>query len=128
MAAVASTLDTDQGLAIVTEGLLGYLEREQVTGIWRRFARTLGGFRHGAYVSDIHIGELQNAQVRVFRVLLSVFVRGRVHLHFGTEEQVVAALREAGFASAEVARAIDVVGETQDEAGRLAHILEASTS
>jgi O-methyltransferase involved in polyketide biosynthesis len=126
LAAVADTLDRDQGLAIVTEGLLGYLEHDAVTGIWRRFARALGGFARGVYISDIHIGELQNAQVRAFRLLLSAFVRGRVHLHFGTEQEVVAALGEAGFASAEVRRAADVVGgEIRDPAGRLAHILEA---
>lgn len=128
LAAVASTLDPDQGLAIVTEGLLGYLEHDAVAGIWRRFARTLGGFADGIYVSDIHIGELQNAQVRVFRVLLSAFVRGRVHLHFGTEEEVMGALHEAGFATTEVSRAADVVGDARDEAARLAHTLEASTS
>ena len=126
LAAVAATLDPSEGLAFVTEGLLGYLERDQVAGIWTRFARTLGGFPHGVYVSDIHIGELQNAQVRAFRVLLSMFVRGRVHLHFGSEEEVTDALHEAGFASAEVWQAAGVVGETRDQAARLAHIIEAS--
>jgi O-methyltransferase involved in polyketide biosynthesis len=128
LGAVASTLDTQGGLAILTEGLLGYLEPEDVAGIWRRFARTLEGFRSGVYISDIHIGELQNAQVRAFRVLLSAFVRGRVHLHFGTEEEVISALHEAGFASAEVSRAADVVGDGGDASARLAHIIEASTS
>jgi O-methyltransferase involved in polyketide biosynthesis len=126
LAAIVATLDPGKGLAFVTEGLLGYLERDQVTGIWRRFARTLAGFRDGIYVSDMHIGELQNAQVRAFRVLLSLFVRGRVHLHFGTEKEVITALHEAGFASAEVWKAAEVVGETRDEAARLAHIIEAS--
>ena len=127
LAGVAGSLDPDQGLAFVTEGLLGYLERDQVEGIWRRFARTLASFRNGTYVSDIHIGELQTAQVRVFRVVLSMFVRGRVHLHFGTEEEVITALHGAGFVSAEVWQAAGVVGEARDEAARLAHILEAST-
>lgn len=126
LAAVAATLDPREGLAFVTEGLLGYLERDQVAGIWRRFARTLGGFSAGVYISDMHIGELQNAQVRAFRVLLSLFVRGRVHLHFGSEEEVIAALHEAGFACAEVRQAAEVIGETRDEAARLAHIIEAS--
>ena len=126
LASVAETLDPLRGLAIVTEGLLGYLEREQVAGIWRRFADTLRGFSQGVYVSDIHIGELQNMQVRAFRVLLSAFVRGRVHLHFGTETDVLAALHDAGFRSAEVWRAADVVGEARDAAALLAHILEAS--
>jgi O-methyltransferase involved in polyketide biosynthesis len=128
LAAVADTLDRDAGLAIVTEGLLGYLEHDAVAGLWSRFAATLRSFRDGVYVSDIHIGELQNLQVRAFRVLLSAFVRGRVHLHFGTEEEVIAALRGAGFRSVEVWRAADVVGEAVDPGGRLAHTLEASTA
>jgi O-methyltransferase involved in polyketide biosynthesis len=126
LAAVADTLDPLNGLAIITEGLLGYLEHDAVKGIWRRFARTLKSFRQGTYISDIHIGELQNLQVRVFRVMLSAFVRGRVHLHFGTEHEVVAALREAGFSSADVWRAADVAGTSRDTGARLAHILEAA--
>ncbi len=126
--ALAKTLDPNEGLAILTEGLLGYLDHDSVKGIWRRFARTLRGFAHGTYISDIHLGELQNAQVRVFRVLLSAFVRGRVYLHFGSEPEIVAALKAAGFSSAEVWRASEVSGEDRDRGSRLAHILEASTN
>jgi O-methyltransferase involved in polyketide biosynthesis len=126
LAAVSTTLDPGQGLAIITEGLLGYLDHDSVLGIWRRFARTLATFARGTYISDIHIGELQNMQVRAFRVMLSAFVRGRVHLHFGTEDEVVAALREAGFASAEVQRAADGAGEASDPGAGLAHVLAAN--
>ena len=34
-----------RGLAIVTEGLLGYLPTDAVDGLWRRFARMLDGLR-----------------------------------------------------------------------------------
>jgi O-methyltransferase involved in polyketide biosynthesis len=135
LAELAASLDTGAGLAIVTEGLLGYLEKDDVRGIWRRFAQTLGRFKQGTYISDIHMGELQNVQVRAFRVLLSLFVRGRVHLHFGTEEEIVEALKDAGFSSATVRQAAAVLEESgapaavkaHDPGGRLAHILEAST-
>ena len=125
--AVASELEPAQGLAIITEGLLGYLPREAVNAIWERFARVLSGFATGRYISDIHIGELQTPQVRVFRVLLSTFVRGRVHLHFGEPDEVEAALRTAGFTEAEVRPAGTVSGPDGDAAGRVAHVLEAST-
>ncbi len=128
LAALAGTLDPERGLAIITEGLLGYLERSLVDGIWRRFAATLGGFSQGVYISDIHMGELQNVQVRAFRMLLSVFVRGRVYLHFGDEQEILAALRSAGFTSAEVRRASEVAGEHRDPGSELAHIIEASTA
>ena len=135
LAAVAAELDPSQGLAIVTEGLLGYLPSDDVHAIWHRFATTLGGFPSGVYISDIHIGSVQDAAVQVFRVLLSLFVRGRVHLHFESPEEVVAALKAAGFAAGEVRRAVDVAGEDgrkrprspDDRAARLAHILEASS-
>jgi O-methyltransferase involved in polyketide biosynthesis len=128
LAELAAQLDTGAGLAIITEGLLGYLEKDDVRDIWRRFAHTLGHFKQGTYISDIHMGELQNVQVRAFRVLLSVFVRGRVHLHFGAEEEIVEALKDAGFSSATVRQAAAVIGEARDAGGRLAHTLEASTA
>jgi O-methyltransferase involved in polyketide biosynthesis len=126
LAALIAELDHQQGLAIVTEGLLGYLEPETVRSLWRRFASELEQFRYGTYVSDIHIGELQDVRVRVFRVLLSAFVRGRVHLHFGDEREVQSALLQAGFAAAAVHRAADLSGDGSDPAANLAHTLEAA--
>lgn len=120
--------ELDQGLAvaIVTEGLLGYLEHATVRSLWRRFAQCLARFAYGTYISDIHIGEVQNARVRAFRLLLSVFVRGRVHLHFGDEGEVLDALSAAGFVSAEIHRAADLSGESWNAAARLAHTLVAT--
>jgi O-methyltransferase involved in polyketide biosynthesis len=126
LADLADGLDTGAGLAIITEGLLGYLDKDDVRDIWRRFAQTLARFKQGTYISDIHMGELQNVRVRAFRVLLSLFVRGRVHLHFGSEQEIVEALKAAGFSSATVRQAASVIGEARDAGGRLAHILEAS--
>jgi O-methyltransferase involved in polyketide biosynthesis len=147
VSAIAAELDPARGLAIITEGLLGYLPRHAVDDVWRRFARALASFAGGRYISDIHLGTAQSAQVRAFRVLLSAFVRARVHLHFDSPAEVVAALRAAGFAEAEVQRAVDIAGEgpnassrvtleagdaanrmARDPASRLAHILEASTT
>ena len=149
LAAVATDLDVQQGLAIITEGLLGYLPTDAVKATWRRFARALEPFSAGCYISDLHLGGAITPQVRAFRLLLSAFVRGRVYLHFETAGAAEAALHEAGFASARVQRAIEMMG-APDDAGarsapppdapgspsppppddpgaRLAHILEAST-
>lgn len=129
LAGVAAELDDDVGLAIITEGLLGYLSTDAVAGVWGRFADVLAGFPSGRYVSDLHLGGAQTAPVRVFRVLLSAFVRGRVHLHFADAEEGETALGEAGFGVAQVRRAVDVLdGQATDDPGAgLAHILEAST-
>jgi O-methyltransferase involved in polyketide biosynthesis len=126
--AVAAELDPSQGLAIITEGLLGYLPTDAVLEIWARFAGVLQGFAAGRYISDIHIGAVQDATVRAFRVLLSMFVRGRVHLHFDSPADVAEALREAGFASSRVPLAAELAeGRHSDSASRMAHILEAWT-
>jgi O-methyltransferase involved in polyketide biosynthesis len=140
IAALAAQLDPGRGLAIITEGLLGYLSREAVEGIWRRFARTLSPFASDRYISDLHLGAVQNVQVRAFRTLLSVFVRGPVHLHFYGAGEAVAALHAAGFEAAKLHRATDFGADrdprgaiglrepgARDPGARLSHILEAST-
>ena len=60
---------TARGLAIITEGLLGYLPPDAVGGMWRRFARRSAA-SHGRYISDLHLGGAATPQVRVFRLLL----------------------------------------------------------
>jgi O-methyltransferase involved in polyketide biosynthesis len=131
--ALAAELDPGAGLVIITEGLLGYLPTDRVTRLWRRFAVTLSGFRAGRYLSDLHLAGPQTPPVRAFRVLLSAFVRGSVHLHYDDAEAAQEALRTAGFAQASVCRAVQVVAQStdSDHAGGpgagLAHIIEAST-
>ncbi len=125
--ALASELDHNAGLAIITEGLLGYLPTDTVLSVWRRFAAVASQFASGRYISDLHLGNVQTRELRVFRVLLSAFVRGRVYLHFEDAEQAARELHEAGFAQAEVLKATEAGGEDRDPAARLANIIEAST-
>src|SRR4051794_16322955 len=71
LGAVASTLDPDLGLAIITEGLLSYLPREAVLGLWARFAATLDRFPGGEYLSDLHVDADTAAPLaRVFEAAL----------------------------------------------------------
>jgi O-methyltransferase involved in polyketide biosynthesis len=125
--ALVAGLDRDAGVAIITEGLLGYLEPDAVDGLWRHFARTLAEFPSGRYISDLHLGSVQNAAVRGLRVALSAFVRGRVYLHFDDAVQAEAKLRDCGFHSASVRPASEIVESPSDRGTTLAHILEAST-
>jgi O-methyltransferase involved in polyketide biosynthesis len=127
LASVAGELDPGQGLVIITEGLLGYLPTGAVRAIWRRCATILSGFSAGRYISDVHLSSLQTLEVRAFRVLLSAFVRGRVHLHFRDPGEVVDALTEAGFDRADVRPAFAVAGMPAQPGTRLAYILEASS-
>src|SRR5262249_35852890 len=115
-----------QGLAIITEGLLGYLPSDAVEALWRRFANVLQGFAKGRYISDLHLGGVQTVHVRIFRVVLSAFVRGRVHLHFDNAAQAEAALRGAGFDAAKLHAAVTIAPEVRGRGRELSHILEAS--
>ena len=129
LAALAGELDRDAGLAIITEGLLGYSRDRRRRGLWRRVARALAGFPPGRYISDLHLGSAQTPEVRAFRVLLSAFVRGRVYLHFDDAPEAEAALRECGLSRQPRSR--PATGDPRTGTGArsttIAHILEAST-
>ena len=95
---LVASLDRDGGLALVTEGLLTYLDERQVTEVWRRFARVATPFAAGCYLADMRLGgENGNLTERAFGVGLSVFVRGRVHTHFSGRSEARTALQGAGF-------------------------------
>jgi O-methyltransferase involved in polyketide biosynthesis len=126
LAEIASALDPDAGLAVITEGLLGYLPTDAVRALWRRIAATLQRFPSGRYFSDLHLGSVQTPAVRFFRRLLAGFVRGQVYLHFEGGEEAEAALRAAGFGTAAVRRAGTIIELPEREERSTAHILEAS--
>jgi O-methyltransferase involved in polyketide biosynthesis len=126
LAELAVGLEHGEGLAIITEGLLGYLSTDAVASLWTRFAATLHQFPSGCYISDLHLGSTQNATVRAFRLVLSAFVRGRVYLHFDDRADAEAALHAAGFDRASVNAAWELPEARAERGGALAHILEAS--
>jgi O-methyltransferase involved in polyketide biosynthesis len=128
IAQLAEQLDGEQGLAVITEGLLGYLPTVAVLDLWRRLATTLAGFPTGRYISDLHLGSATGPVVRVFRLGLSAFVRGQVYLHFDGAAEAEAELRACGFTRAAVRRAASVAELPAASRGSMAHILEASTT
>lgn len=97
--ALAMQLDATKGLAVVTEGLLNYFDRDSVLALWGRISETLVQFKHGVYLSDIHL-KAQNADAlaQAFVTGLSIFVRGKVHLHFETPGDLQIAMEESGLA------------------------------
>jgi O-methyltransferase involved in polyketide biosynthesis len=119
LAQVAAGLDPSQGCAILTEGLVGYFDRDTVVGLWRRIAGVLRGFSRGVYLSDINLsGDAQgNVFVEGFRLALQAFARGRVHLHFATAAELEAALHEAGLAQVTL----------HWPGGQLVRVIEAAT-
>jgi O-methyltransferase involved in polyketide biosynthesis len=128
---VTDGLDRSQGLAIITEGLLTYLPTDAVHEVWRRFSATLAEFAAGKYITELHLGGTESAQVRAFRLVLSAFVRGRVYRHFSSQDEARDALLSDGFGSVEITPATELAPPSfgsHSSGGRLAHIIEASTS
>jgi O-methyltransferase involved in polyketide biosynthesis len=130
LAALAKTLDPKKGLAIVTEGLINYFDTPAVLGMWRRFAAALGRFPHGLYLSDLHLAEDAGLGVQTFARVLGLFVRGRVYLHFGSEAEAETALRDSGFATAQLRQPepqADAAGVIDREGPRLVRVVSAVT-
>jgi O-methyltransferase involved in polyketide biosynthesis len=123
--AVADELPSDRGLAIVTEGLVGYLPQEATEAMWRRFAETLSGFATGGHICHVHLRDVDAVQVEALSLLLSVFVRGRVRVHYRDAPEVEGVLREAGFADAQLHSAAELLGQKSNPASRHAHVVEA---
>src|SRR4051794_3929328 len=103
MSAIADSLDPEQGLAIVTEGLLSYLPRDAVLRLWSSFAQTMKRFGQGVYLADLHVdADAPKLVARAFAGAVSAFVRGPVKVHFTSEGEARDALRSAGFQSVSV--------------------------
>jgi len=96
--ALAETLDPAEGLVVISEGLLTYLEDDTVDALWARLATVLGRFERGVYLSDLRFARQgRRLPERTFDMVLGAFVRGKVHPYRGDEATAEAALRSAGF-------------------------------
>jgi O-methyltransferase involved in polyketide biosynthesis len=122
-------MDPGKGLVIITEGLLTYFDNATVEGLWARLARMLRPFATGAYLADLRVGT-PGLSERAGGLLLSAFVRGRVHAYPGTDAAAEAALLRAGFKQATLHRcdrhpaAAEV---TQSASAGMLSIIEAVT-
>jgi len=96
--AAAARLDPGRGLAIVSEGLLAYLDGAAVLDLWHRTAATLSHFPRGLMLADLHLaGENTGLATAIGVRMLSTFVRGNVEMHFDDVAAALAALSDAGF-------------------------------
>jgi O-methyltransferase involved in polyketide biosynthesis len=116
-------LDPERGTALITEGLLTYLEREEILGLWRRTARALSRFPRGLMLSDMYLASENGGwTTAIGATLISLFVRRRIGMRFADEPDVLGALEEAGFAEASLHRAPELPG---DAGGRAVRVIEA---
>lgn len=129
---LADELDPTWPLAIVTEGLLTYLDDETVRGLWARLARLLGRFPEGAYLADLRLASPDRGITeQAFDLILSAFVRGKVHAYRGDEAGAAAALRDAGFKDARLHRGDEHPASAEqhgDPAAGVVCIVEATAS
>jgi O-methyltransferase involved in polyketide biosynthesis len=97
---LAKSLDPKAGLAIITEGLMSYLDPQTANSVWRRIAGTLHAFPFGVYLSDSYVrSDRYGIGGALFRGVIQRFVRGRMHVHFETVAGATNVLRAAGFGS-----------------------------
>lgn len=127
--ALADTLDPAAGLAIITEGLLTYLDGETVETVWARIARVLTRFDRGVYLADLRLDAPdRSVPERAFALLLGAFVRGKVHAYGSEGMTAEEALRRAGFGRVHLHRGDQhpAAGEAgRDPAAAAIHVIEA---
>jgi len=127
---LVATLDPDGGLAIITEGLLTYLDDDTVEALWARLAKALGRFDQGAYLADLRFARPNRGlSERAFDLVLGAFVRGRVHAYRGDEAAAAAALREAGFGEVRLHRGEEhpaAAGARDDSGAGVIGVIEAA--
>jgi O-methyltransferase involved in polyketide biosynthesis len=130
LAEISQKFSKDQGVAIITEGLVNYFDENNVRGMWKRFANTLSQFPHGLYFSDIHLASHNKGrQANVFSKILSTFVRGGVFLHFSQREDAEKVLQDSGFKTAKLHKPGDwknKVKECDAKGANLVRVIEAS--
>src|SRR3546814_13462839 len=89
LATIARQLDPNIGTAIITEGLMNYLDPAAARAVWQRIAETLAGFPLGPYFRDVYFhGRVQHPAVLAFGALLSALDRKSAVKGKGVEVRV----------------------------------------
>lgn len=118
LAGLAASMDAKAGVAIITEGLISYLDPSTAQGVWRRIAVALKRFSHGAYYSDSYVkSDRYGLAGRYFRGIVQRVVGGKMHMHFETPADADRILRAAGFSAVTLHRP-DSIPQTQVYAAR----------
>lgn len=103
LAGIAATLEAGQGTAIITEGLMNYLDPPTARAVWARIARNLKRFPHGLYLADVYLMQQNRGlAATIFGGVIQAFVRGRMHIHFESPAHGAQLMREAGFSEARI--------------------------
>ncbi|MDY6905202.1 MAG: hypothetical protein SWH61_10995 [Thermodesulfobacteriota bacterium] len=113
------------GLAVITEGLLNYLDQPSLFALWQRIAHMLTDFPENRYLANIHIG-VETSQMynsMFFKLLLSLFTAAKGPDNLRTEADACNRLKDAGFDEARLHDASDLQRQDSFQKG-VAFILD----
>jgi O-methyltransferase involved in polyketide biosynthesis len=102
-----AAFDPARPAAVITEGLLGYFDRDRVGALWCRIASELRRFPRGLYLSDLFVASdgARSPAAFVFVQLLQTLVRRQVHRQADSVDDAKARLEECGFTRVEIVSA-----------------------
>ncbi|HUS25031.1 MAG TPA: class I SAM-dependent methyltransferase [Candidatus Binatia bacterium] len=124
-------LDHKAGVAVITEGLLSYLDPDAAKAVWHRIAVALREFPTGVYLSDAYLRQDRYGfAMRLFRGAIQRFVQGRMHVHFQAPDDATRLLHAAGFRQVtlhETAHIAETRELSQTPGGDRVRVLEART-
>jgi O-methyltransferase involved in polyketide biosynthesis len=101
-AATEHILDKGKGIALITEGLTGYLSPEELEGMWERFSKFLSNFPIGIYYTDISFLSHSGKSMDAFKLFLEWFSKGQTYLHYSGFQECASRLRGMGFSDIQV--------------------------
>ncbi|MFT5063641.1 MAG: O-methyltransferase involved in polyketide biosynthesis [Gammaproteobacteria bacterium] len=130
LAALFDSLDPTQGVAIISEGLLNYLDDQQLMFALNNIANVLQTHEHNIFLADYYLNdEIKGVITTTFLAMLKTFVRGHVSIHDANVEMATRRLKQCGFTKVTLPTA-DTLPSNKTLNGsigaRKVHILQAS--
>ncbi len=109
LAALIDTLDSSKGTAIITEGLMSYMDPDTAVTLWQRISGQLKRFPQGLYLSDGYVqSEVKSFSSTLIKTILQRFVKGGLYTHYSSAEDATQKLTSNGFARASLHAARDL--------------------
>jgi O-methyltransferase involved in polyketide biosynthesis len=117
----ATHLDPDVPTALITEGVIGYFDRASLEPFWKAVGGLLSE-TGGCYLTDnvpILRGGLASDLMRLWRRVIGLTTRGRMHAHFETTGDAERAFQSLGFKEVIVHKPENLAGEIDIPVTRL---------
>ena len=105
--------DPNLPLAVITEGVTCYFDAPTISAFWRRLANILKGNPQSVYFTDNNQnipGPGRRIYLLLWKGLVGITVRGRMHFHFDSDQKAKAAFHDAGFSRVSIHAAKDFQG------------------